>query len=216
MNATAIASELDKLQTGGLTPVPTPNVHISVQTVAAELVGTDEGSALASEQDAALVLNYSLTAVRLLDAADAEVPETVLKGVLDLASEVLAAAGEEGCQGFGELQDMVAQLAVVNQFIILPLSFLSGTFYRIDVLPEVFQTLIMGNPLFYLIDGFRYGFTGETDANLMVGVAFIAVMNIALFLTVGLVLRGAATSVTWLHRENHGQMCKFSVKLEIH
>jgi hypothetical protein len=115
VNTTAIASELDKLQTGGLTPVPTPNVHISVQTVAAELVGTDEGSALASEQDAALVLNYSLAAVRLLDAADAEVPETVLKGVLDLASEVLAAAGEEGCQGFGELQDMVAQLAVVNQ-----------------------------------------------------------------------------------------------------
>jgi ABC-2 type transport system permease protein len=81
------------------------------------------------------------------------------------------------------------QLAVVNQFIILPLSFLSGTFYRIDVLPDVFQTLIMGNPLFYLIDGFRYGFTGEADANLMVGVVFTAVLNIALFLTVWLVLR---------------------------
>ena len=81
------------------------------------------------------------------------------------------------------------QLAVVNQFIILPLSFLSGTFYRIDVLPEIFQTLIKGNPLFYLIDGFRYGFTGETDANLMVGVVFIGALNMALFLTVWLVLR---------------------------
>ena len=81
------------------------------------------------------------------------------------------------------------QLAVVNQFIILPLTFLSCTFYRVDVLPEVFQTLILGNPLFYLIDGFRYGFTGEADSNLAVGVAFVAALNIALFLAVWLVLR---------------------------
>ncbi|MGB6229458.1 MAG: ABC transporter permease [Litorimonas sp.] len=81
------------------------------------------------------------------------------------------------------------QLAVVNQFIILPLSFLSGTFYRIDVLPPVFQTLIQGNPLFYLIDGFRYGFTGEADGNLLIGVVFIGALNIALFMAVWLVLR---------------------------
>ena len=81
------------------------------------------------------------------------------------------------------------QLAVVNQFIILPLTFLSCTFYRVDVLPPIFQDLILGNPLFYLIDGFRYGFTGEADSNLMVGVVFIAILNIALFLAVWLVLR---------------------------
>ncbi len=81
------------------------------------------------------------------------------------------------------------QLAVVNQFIILPLTFLSGTFYRIDVLPELFQTLILGNPLFYLIDGFRYGFTGEADSNLMVGVIFIGALNVALFLAVWGVFR---------------------------
>lgn len=81
------------------------------------------------------------------------------------------------------------QLAVVNQFIILPLSFLSGTFYRIDVLPETFQTLILGNPLFYVIDGFRYGFLGEADSNIAIGVAFISAINIVLFITVLLVLR---------------------------
>ena len=81
------------------------------------------------------------------------------------------------------------QLAVVNQFIILPLTFLSCTFYRVDVLPEVFQTLILGNPLFYLIDGFRYGFTGQADSNLAVGVVFIGVLNVVLFLAVWLVLR---------------------------
>ncbi len=81
------------------------------------------------------------------------------------------------------------QLAVVNQFIILPLSFLSGTFYKIDVLPESFQTLILFNPLFYLIDGFRYGFLGESDGNVMIGVAFITGLNIVLFIAVMLVLR---------------------------
>lgn len=81
------------------------------------------------------------------------------------------------------------QLAVVNQFIILPLSFLSGTFYRIDVLPETFQKLIMFNPLFYLIDGFRFGFLGEADSNIAIGVAFISAINILLFITVLLVLR---------------------------
>lgn len=81
------------------------------------------------------------------------------------------------------------QLAVVNQFIILPLSFLSGTFYRIDVLPPLFQDLIMFNPLFYLIDGFRYGFTGQIDGNLTIGVVFIAGLNIALYVAVWSVLR---------------------------
>ncbi len=81
------------------------------------------------------------------------------------------------------------QLAVVNQFIILPLSFLSCTFYRVTALPEVFQTLILGNPLFYLIDGFRYGFTGEADSNLLVGVVFIGVLNVVLFITVWQVLK---------------------------
>ncbi len=81
------------------------------------------------------------------------------------------------------------QLAVVNQFVILPLSFLSGTFYKIDVLPETFQNLIQFNPLFYLIDGFRYGFLGEADSNIMIGVAFISAINIVLFIAVLLVLR---------------------------
>ncbi len=73
------------------------------------------------------------------------------------------------------------QLAVVNQFIILPLSFLSGTFYSITVLPDSFQTLILFNPLFYLIDGFRYGFLGTSDGNVFHGVIFITVLNILLF-----------------------------------
>ena len=76
------------------------------------------------------------------------------------------------------------QLAVVNQFIILPMSYLSGTFYHIDILPPLFQKISLMNPLFYLIDGFRYGFLGEADGNVMVGVILISIINIILFISV--------------------------------
>ncbi len=81
------------------------------------------------------------------------------------------------------------QLAVVNQFIILPLSFLSGTFYSIHGLPEFFQSLMRVNPLFYLIDGFRYGFSGVRESNLTIGVVLIALINISLLLIVLRVLK---------------------------
>ena len=81
------------------------------------------------------------------------------------------------------------QLAVVNQFIILPLSFLSGTFYSIEVLPATFQKLILFNPLFYLIDGFRYGFLGTSDGPVMTGVIVTTLINIILFLVVLKILK---------------------------
>ncbi|WP_427454054.1 ABC transporter permease [Litorimonas sp. WD9-15] len=81
------------------------------------------------------------------------------------------------------------QLAVVNQFVILPLSYLSGTFYKIEILPPVFQTISLCNPLFYLIDGFRYGFLGEADGNVMIGVALTAAINLILFVIVLRVLK---------------------------
>lgn len=73
------------------------------------------------------------------------------------------------------------QLAVVNQFIILPLSFLSGTFYSITVLPDIWQKIILFNPLFYLIDGFRFGFLGTADSHIQTGVILTAIINIILF-----------------------------------
>lgn len=76
------------------------------------------------------------------------------------------------------------QLAVVNQFIILPLSYLSGTFYHIDILPPLFQKLSLANPLFYLIDGFRYGFIGTADGDVKVGVIMIAIINLILLFIV--------------------------------
>ncbi len=81
------------------------------------------------------------------------------------------------------------QMAVVNNFIIMPLSFLSGTFYKISVLPQTFQNISFANPMFYMIDGFRYGFTGEHEGNLMIGAVFLLSLIIILFTAVLMVLK---------------------------
>ena len=56
------------------------------------------------------------------------------------------------------------QMAAITNFVITPLAFLSGTFYSIERLPEGLQALIHVNPVFYLIDGVRYGFIGTSDS----------------------------------------------------
>jgi ABC-2 type transport system permease protein len=63
----------------------------------------------------------------------------------------------------GVWADKFDKLATVTNFIILPLTFLSGTFYAIDALPEPLRSIGHYNPVFLLIDGFRYGFTGVAD-----------------------------------------------------
>lgn len=62
------------------------------------------------------------------------------------------------------------QLAAVTNFVITPLTFLSGTFYSVDRLPEPFRSISHFNPVYYLIDGFRSGFTGVAESNIAAGV----------------------------------------------
>ncbi|SIQ69752.1 ABC-2 type transport system permease protein [Paracoccus thiocyanatus] len=70
--------------------------------------------------------------------------------------------------GLGLLAGIVAQkfdqMAAITNFIVTPLSFLSGTFYSVEALPGPFRMLAHWNPIFYLIDGARYGFAGVSDA----------------------------------------------------
>lgn len=80
-------------------------------------------------------------------------------------------------------------LAVITNFIIMPLTFLSGTFYSISILPEPFQTISHVNPFFYLIDGFRYGFIGYADGNITIGVAVTLAINVVLLVSCYAVLR---------------------------
>jgi len=55
------------------------------------------------------------------------------------------------------------ELAGFQSFVIVPLSFLSGVFYRVGALPEPWRTISRYNPCFYLVDGFRHGFFGGSD-----------------------------------------------------
>ena len=67
--------------------------------------------------------------------------------------------------------------ATVTNFIITPLSFLSGVFYSIDKLPDLFQNISHINPFFYMIDGFRYGFLGTSDGSINIGLSYLIILS---------------------------------------
>lgn len=80
-------------------------------------------------------------------------------------------------------------MAAVTNFIITPLSFLSGTFYSVDRLPEKFQAFAHFNPFFYMIDGFRYGFIAHPDALPLTGLAVVGITDVILLLGCWLLVR---------------------------
>jgi ABC-2 type transport system permease protein len=79
--------------------------------------------------------------------------------------------------------DKFDQIAAFQNFIILPLTFLSGVFYSIHSLPPFWQRLSHLNPFFYMIDGFRYGFFGTSDFPPAASLAVVAVSLAALSTT---------------------------------
>ena len=89
-----------------------------------------------------------------------------------------------GAVGFivGLWAEKFDNMASATNFIIVPLSFLSGTFYSIKKLPEVLQKISEWNPFFYMIDGFRYGFLGVSDGSLRFGLIYLLVLSILTWL----------------------------------
>ena len=79
--------------------------------------------------------------------------------------------------------DKFDQIASITNFVIMPLSFLSGTFYSIERLPPMWQDIALVNPFFYMIDGFRYGFIGYHDGSLITGVVLVCTINAGLWWT---------------------------------
>lgn len=101
----------------------------------------------------------------------------------------LLGAGLLGALGLiaGLWAEKFDQMAAFQNFIIMPMTFLSGVFYSIHSLPSFWQQVSHLNPFFYMIDGFRYGFFGISDVSpwlslSIVGVAFAAVSAVALHL----------------------------------
>ena len=75
------------------------------------------------------------------------------------------------------------QMSAITNFVITPLSFLSGTFYSITQLPENVQAIAYINPFFYLIDGLRSALVGYSDGSVFVGMIVVTLINIALWMT---------------------------------
>ncbi|HEX4985606.1 MAG TPA: ABC transporter permease [Burkholderiales bacterium] len=87
--------------------------------------------------------------------------------------------------------DKFDQLAAFQNFIIVPLTFLSGVFYSIHSLPPFWQHVSRFNPFFYMIDGFRYGFFGLSDVSPVLSFAIVGGCLLALsFMTLSLLARG--------------------------
>ena len=77
----------------------------------------------------------------------------------------------------------------ITNFIVLPMTFLSGTFYSISRLPEFWKIFTSFNPFFYNIDGFRYAFIGQSDSPLIVGGVSLIILNFILIFLCYLMFR---------------------------
>jgi len=77
--------------------------------------------------------------------------------------------------------DKFDHAAAVTNFVVTPLSLLSGTFYSVHQLSPTFRAISHGNPFFYVISGFRAGFLGVSDSPLLIGSAGLLLINILLW-----------------------------------
>ena len=128
------------------------------------------------------VLNFSLMPTQPLWVITFAVLGALMLGTLGLIAGLWA--------------DKFDQMAAFQNFIIMPMTFLSGVFYSIHSLPSFWQNVSHLNPFFYMIDGFRFGFFGQSDVSPwlslgVVGVCLMLVSGIALhLLRTGYKIRG--------------------------
>ena len=72
-------------------------------------------------------------------------------------------------------------ISIIPTFVLTPLTYLGGIFYSIQLLPEFWQSVSMGNPVLYMINGFRYGFLGISDIDITLAFSVIFVFILILF-----------------------------------
>ena len=96
----------------------------------------------------------------------------------------------------GMQANKIDELAAFQNFVVMPMTFLSGVFYSIHSLPVFWQKVSHLNPFFYMIDGFRYGFFGQSDVSPwlslgVVGVSLFIISAVAVYLLrIGFKIRG--------------------------
>lgn len=67
--------------------------------------------------------------------------------------------------------DSFDDISIIPNFVLTPLSYLGGVFYSVDMLPEIWRTISLGNPILYMINAFRYGLIGVTDVDIQLAFA---------------------------------------------
>ena len=77
--------------------------------------------------------------------------------------------------------DKFDHAAAVTNFVVTPLSLMSGTFYSVEQLAPAFRAVSHANPFFYVISGFRYGFLGISDSPILLGASALLILNLALW-----------------------------------
>ena len=88
-----------------------------------------------------------------------------------------------GAAGFiaGLWAEKFDHMATATNFIIVPLSFLSGTFYSVERLPDFLNTLSYYNPFFHMIDGFRYSFINNMDGSISFGLIYLSIIAVIIW-----------------------------------
>ena len=102
---------------------------------------------------------------------------SILVLFLILSSFIFGAAGIIA----GLWAEKFDHMATVTNFLIVPLSFLSGTFYSVEKLPEILKKLSYYNPFFHMIDGFRYAFIGSSDGSILHGMTYLSILSVIIW-----------------------------------
>jgi ABC-2 type transport system permease protein len=107
-----------------------------------------------------------------------------------LLAIMLLAAGSMGSLGIiaGVIANKFDHIAAFQNFLIMPLTFLSGVFYSVHGLPELWYQVSLFNPFFYMIDGFRYGFFGTADVSIWRSLGW----------SLGFFVASSGTAMAWL------------------
>ena len=110
--------------------------------------------------------------------------EIEIKNFLVFFSYLIVSSFIMGTAGFiaGLWADKFDHMATVTNFIIVPLSFLSGTFYSLERLPSYLVTLSYYNPFFHMIDGFRYSFINSMDGSIKFGLSYLLIISVVLWI----------------------------------
>lgn len=89
----------------------------------------------------------------------------------------------------GVVSETFDHMSAMTSYIITPLTFLSGTFYSTNSLPEFWRNISHFNPFFYMIDGFRFSLTGKSDGDLLTGMIYIVSINLILGFVIYLMIK---------------------------